>query len=498
MPTPIYTGYPVPPEAPIEPLEYGNINLAARRAVKIDTKTKKINPAATNDFEWATVYSVTLGPLSLSKFDFKVMVVVPSISDDGNSILTIRQALAKFENDGRHLGIFTTATRQLKNANGRVLGLKYLADDYAALLSRKENERVKNTPDPKTKIYDAEDYDTSSSFLDLSGSSFITDIFSITGLPREEQNFLSARLRSLSVSYSMNLHTELTATFFDEGYRLTSNRYFDLRREYTYRGFQFEVGATETRPGPGGSPEVSVQFWPKAVQDLKRDKKPQAIGGTNGYEYARRVAQRVGWNFVGEKSNKQQAIFKSKGSSTDESVWTVLQSVAGDNQYVVYEIDGVLVYGSMQWLLWKFGLSNRKKTKIVSGKSKEITQYFLDLRYDPSQPNNGATQQPIARDGYAGQDTVVDNGVFELTTWPTVRRSENDGLEGSGSCSVMSPNGKLIRPGHTVFLTTVPEHFLGGYLVSDVSFDEFSPAPAEINFQTPEKPQNQDKPKTES
>jgi len=31
-----------------------------------------------------------------------------------------------------------------------------------------------------------------------------------------------------------------------------------------------------------------------------------------------------------------------------------------------------------------------------------------------------------------------------------------------------------------------------------VSFDEFSPAPAEINFQTPEKPQNQDKPKTES
>lgn len=497
MPTPIYTGYPVPPEAPIEPLEYGNINLAARRAVKIDNKTGKINPSATKDFSWATVYSVTVGPMTVDRFSEKVMVVLPSISDDGNSILTVKQAETKFKNDGRHLGIFTTASRPLTNANGRRIGIKYLADDYAALLSRKENERVKNTPDPKAKPYDAKDYETSSSFVDLSASSFVTDVFSITGLPRDEQNFLSSRLRSLSVSYSMNLHTELTAVFFDEGYKLTSNRYFDLRREYTYRGFQFEVGGVETRPGPGGSPEVSVQFWPKAVQDLKRDKKPEAIGGTNGYDYARRVAERVGWNFVGEKSNKQQAIFKSKSSSTDESVWTVLQSVAGDNQYVVYEIDGVLVYGSMQWLLWKFGLSNRKKTKIVAGKSKEITQFFLDLRYDPTKENNGAIPQSIAKDGYGRQTEIVDNGVFELTTWPTVRRSENDGLEGSGSCSVMAPNGKLIRPGHTVYLTTVPEHFLGGYLVSDVSFDEFSPAPAEVNFQTPEKPQNQDKPKTE-
>jgi hypothetical protein len=61
----------------------------------------------------------------------------------------------------------------------------------------------------------------------------------------------------------------------------------------------------------------------------------------------------------------------------------------------------------------------------------------------------------------------------------------------------MSPNGKLIRPGHTVYLTTVPEHFLGGYLVADVSFSEFNPAPASISFQTPQKPKEQEKPDTE-
>lgn len=490
MPTPIYTGYPVPPEAPIEPLEYGNINLAARRAVKIDNSTRKINPAATRNFSWATVYSVTIGPKTISRFGQKVMVVLPSISDDGTSILTVKQAEAKFDVDGRHLGIFPTTSRPVYGATGRQIGIRYLADDYASLLSAKENQRIANTPDPKAKPYDGSDYSTSSSTIDLTSSAFVTDVFSITGIAREEQDFLSARLMDLSVSYSMNMHTELSATFYDEGYKLTSARYFDLRREYTYRGFQFEVGAVETRPGSGGSPEVSVQFWPKAVQELKRDKKPEAIGGTNGYEYARRIAQRVGWNFVGQKSNKQQAIFKSKSSSTDESVWTVLQNVASDNQYVVYEIDGVLVYGSMQWILWKFGLSSRVNANGVK-------QYFLDLRYDPTKDNNGAILQSIAKDGYGNQENIVDNGVFELTTWPSVRRSENDGLEGNGSCSVMAPNGKLIRPGHTVFLTTVPEHFRGGYLVSDVSFREFSPSPAEITYSTPQKPQNQDKPKVD-
>lgn len=86
MPTPIYTGYPVPPEAPIEPLEYGNINLAARRAVKLD-KNGKINPGATKDFSFATLFSITVGPLTLERFSQKVMVVLPSISDDGTSIL---------------------------------------------------------------------------------------------------------------------------------------------------------------------------------------------------------------------------------------------------------------------------------------------------------------------------------------------------------------------------------------------------------------------------
>jgi hypothetical protein len=156
MPTPIYSGYPVPPEAPIEPLEYGNINLAARRAVKLD-KNGKINPGATKDFSFATVLSVTVGPLTIDRFAEKVVVVLPTISDDGTSILSSRQAEAKFRSDGRHLGIFSTARRPVLGQGGRQTGSKYLADDYAALLSKKEDERIRNTPDPKARPYDGRD-----------------------------------------------------------------------------------------------------------------------------------------------------------------------------------------------------------------------------------------------------------------------------------------------------------------------------------------------------
>lgn len=489
MALPIYSGYPTPPNAP-EPLEYGNINLLVRKAVKIDKSTGKIS-SSSRSFDWATVRTTTVGPITVERFQQQVMVNLPTISSDGTKILTDAQALQQFRKDGLHLGIFSTT----KNSDGT-----YLAAVYAKKLSENESVRISRDQSVSQNPTDSANYSIDG--ITAKTADFITDVFAITGLERSYQNSISERLTGLSVSYSMNMSTELSATFYDDNYKLTESGYFDLRRQYTYRGRLFEVGASETGPGPGGSPQVSVQFWPLAIQELKRDKKPEAIAGANGFEYARRIASLKGLTFVGENSQKQQSIFKARSSSTDESVWDVLTGAAGENQYSVFEVDGVLVYGSMQWMLWRFGLSTK-----VNAQGKR--QMFLDLRYDPTQPNNGAKSQEVVKTDFLdiGADgtrevevttrTVQDNGVFELTSWPRVRMSENDGLEGTGSCSVMSPNGKLLRPGHTVYLTTVPEHFRGGYLVTDVAFNEFDPSQAEISFVTPQKPKDQNKPTTE-
>lgn len=516
MPVPVFSGYPTPPNAP-EPLEYGNINIMARRAVKIVEKPKgtfKIDPFAKNgSFEWGTVLSIVVGPLEVKNYG-KSMVVLPSISDDGTRILSAVEATKKFEKDGLHLGIFDRKTNVVRTATETTLpaNRKFLAEVYAEKISELERQRLKN----ENEILEAQDSSDSSKY-DFSKTAtpsvdFITKIFSIVGVEEEFKKSINERLTSLSVSYSMNQSTELSATFIDDDYSLTSAGYFDLRRIFSYRGRKFEISGTETGGGQGGSPQVSVNLQPVVVQELRRDKKPEAISGSSGYDYARRVAASKGLAFVGEKSNKQQTVFKGSGSSTDESVWDVLGRTSGDNQVSVFEVDGVLVYGSMNWMLWKFGLSQKTNKK-------GVTQKYLDLRYDPKTDNSGAVPQyKILRREYVYQDldagtgltvgttdtsipdfvdvytTVPDNGIFELTEWPRVRMSENDGLEGEGSCSVESPNGKLLRPGHTVFMASVPEHFRGGYLVTDVSFNEFDSEPVTVAFVTPQKPKNQQKP----
>lgn len=524
MPAPIFSGYPTPPDAP-EPLEYGNINVLARRAVKVVEKPKgtfKLDPSAKEGtYEWATLLSVTIGPRQVDAHGQKCMILVPTVSDDGTRILTRAEAEQQYVKDGRHLGIFTTQRNITRTATETTIPAvrKYLADVYAEKLSELERKRLAID---RERLATEEARDSSRyEFRGVSTSDvgFVTSIFSLVGVDEETKRSINERMSTLSVSYSMNQSTELSAVFLDDGYSLSSAGFFDLRRVFSYRGRNFEVSGVQTGPGSGGSPQVDVQFQPQVVQELRRDKKPESIGGTSGYEYARRVALSKGLAFVGEKSNKQQAVFKSSGSTTDESVWSVLGRSSGDTQVSFFEVDGVLVWGSMTWMLWKFGLTSR-----ASPKDSKVTQKYLELRYDPNQENNGArAQQRVLKRQFAYGDldvttgllfapiddptqptgipsvdeqyeTIPDNGVFELTTWPRVRMSENDGLEGEGSCDVMSPNGKLIRPGHTVFLSSVPDHFRGGYLVSDVSFEEFGSEPVTVSFVTPQKPKNQQKP----
>lgn len=511
-----------------EPLEYGTINLAGRRPVKVSLDGKRIVPLVKDPakFNYATLMSVTLGPLSIPRFPgVKCMVLVPSLDIERSLILSEEQALKKFELDGLHLGIFDEGRFAATVQGKRVR--KYLADAYAQALSENEGLRVEQflALDPTLKPWNSADYSNDPSLIMPSDPGFVTDVFTLVGIERREQDALSSRLTSLKVKYGMSLTTEITATYDDKDYSLVSGRYFDPRREYRYRGLLFEVVSVSSGPGSGGYPEATVTFAPKCVQELRRDKNPQAITATNGYEYARRAAARCGMNFVGEQSQKQQTLFKGKSQNSDESVWTVLTESGKDGQLFVFEVDNTLVYGTGTWLMWRFGLSEKKNKK---GK----TQRFLDLRYDPTQPHAGALPARRvlkgeyiyvdldAQTGLPVQDglfaplynqtqntgiasvndpymTVQDNGIFELATWPDVRVSENDGLEAEGTVEVMSPNGRILRPGHTVFLTTVPEIFRGGYLVQDLEYEEFTAEPVRVSLLSLQKIKNQEKPETD-
>jgi hypothetical protein len=453
----IYEGYPSEPE----PIIAGNINVLARPQVRT---RKKSDDSIVIDPSGPNVSTLITATLTKRIDNVQRNINLPLLSVDGRTIYTEAQAWAQYQKDGLHLGIFEEKKVTYKLANGTSVS-ELIAVIAAKKLSELEQSRVDALRKLNQSTYNSNDYNIART-TDIQD---IISVFNITGLRQSESETLARRMTSLTVSYSSNASTEVSAQYLDTDYSILENRYFDLRRDVLYRGRMYEVGDVTTAPGTGGSPIVNIRCWPKNVQLMKRDKKPELIAGTNGFEYAQSVARKYSMPFYGQKTGKQQALFKARTSSgVDSSVWTVLTEAAGQNQYQLFEVDGQLIYGSLTWLLWKFG----PDTKVV----KEQTQKHIELVYNPALGNNGAF-----------------NG-FELTTWPEIRRSENDGLEGDGTATLKSPNGRLIRPGHTVYFSQMPEFFRGGYIVSGVSFSEFDSQPVQVNFNTPQKPKDQKKP----
>ena len=500
----IYEGYPSEPE----PIIAGNINVLARPMVRT---RKKADDSIVIDPAGPDISTVITQTLSKRIGGQEREINLPLLSADGKTIYTEAQAWAQYLKDGLHLGIFERKKIEYKSSDGKII-LKLIAVIAAEKLHDLEEIRLKSFRALNASQYNGNDYAIS----DRLDTQKIISTFNITGLRQSESETLANRMTSLTVSYSSNASTEISVQYLDTDYSLTGSgvigdnpdfdrRYFDLRRDVLYRGRTYEVGEVTTGPGSGGSPMVNIRCWPKNVQLMKRDKKPELIAGTNGFEYAQSIARKYSMPFTGQKTGKQQALFKARTSSgADGNVWNVLTNAASANQYQLFEVDGQLVYGSMQWMLYRFGLSSRLSP---TGK----TEKFIELVYNPNKTNNGAVDtevetriNPRENNGlwYDEEDTVpiirktkFESKAFELTTWPEIRRSENDGLEGDGTATLKSPNGKLLRPGHTVYFSSVPGFFRGGYIVSGVSFSEFDAQPVQINFNTPQKPKDQTKPK---
>jgi hypothetical protein len=424
-------------------IAYGNINLNLRPIVKL--KNGSI----------ATLISITISQTLSDKTP--VHVIIPTISDDGEK-LTDKNAKSIYASTGRHLGKF--ATPRAANA-------------YAKALSAQESVRYKtqiaNNPDYLVgdKTWFPVDQIEDPAKRNLGGILQLTDLFGTAA------DTFAENLLSINVSYSMDLNPEISFEVLDNDYKMFENNYFVIRRDVSYRGRRYEIAEVSVRPGPGGSPTVIVKARNKAIQQMRRDKRPGSVTGGSGYEYAANAARKFGLQFVGQRSAKTKSTFKARSSDGEESVWDVLTRTAGDNQFVVFEVDGVLVYAQQEWLLWKFGSSSTSETP---------PKKFVPLLFLPGE--TGANTN-------LGHLTVPASEVFELETWHDFTSSDNEPLAASGSCNVLMPQGGALRPGHTAVCGPYPTYFAGGYLITDVTFSEGSPTPAQVSFRTPEEPKDQ-------
>lgn len=455
-------------------ISYGTINIDTR--VKAYSKQSKSNTVITSTVITDTILYMPSPFATALEYAVKkkIAIVIPTMTEDGQSI-SKANAIKVYKATGRHLGAFASvkaAEKYIKklNVNIRLHGAHSVnkPDTWAPISLMKEEKEEYIPGAPFSGIVQLADIND-----DIAQLTFMNNIVNI------------------SVEWSMDLNSQITIELIDPGYRMTEMNYFVPRRDIWYRGARYEIADVSVGPGDGGAPRVSITICNKSIQRMKRDKRSGSVSASSAYEYAGRAASKFNLGFIGQRTAKTKNTFSTKTDNTEESVWDVLTRTAQENQYVVFEVDGVLVYAQQEWLLWKFGLLS---SKIYNKKTKKTeTKKYVPLLHIPTLGPELDLRELIDA-GYLAQspdaDTVIGKA-FQLATYPSFETSDNDPLAASGSCEVLMPNGGQLRPGYTALVGPEPNYFFGGYLITGVSFNEGSPDSAKVSFRTPEEPKNQ-------
>jgi hypothetical protein len=293
-------------------------------------------------------------------------------------------------------------------------------------------------------------------------------------------------LESMTTDYSRIAAEEKT---FPRVLNYAENAYFEVGRDVVYETTTlndifssensttttqvkqkqlFEISSVTFQQGPGGSPTWSIDCYSKAIQQMKRDRKPSSIKG-NGTEYVKRAAAKFGLKFWGQETTKKYSITKASGDKQADSVWDVLTRLAGDSKFVLFEVNGILIFASETYLLHKWGINYGDTVQVYNTKKRQNetkTTNYIPLQY------------PAVVKGTPG--------AFVALKYPTVTVSNNDPRYGSGSIIVDRANGTQIRPGMTTYVGNVPG-LNGYYLVESVSFEDRTPNPVSVNFRKPTK-----------
>lgn len=328
---------------------------------------------------------------------------------------------------------------------------------------------------------------------------FTSTSLQIGDLTDKQMSTVASNLLTLNISYTMDMASQLSFTIIDPGFQMASNNYFIIGRDVVYETTSvskitianspdttgvpiinrlrhvYEIVSFSVQQQGSSSPQYSIEAMPKAVQQMKRDKKPSAVGGA-GYTFVQKAAIKYGLKFVGEKSVRIKSASKNSGDKQQDSVWTIITSIAQNSQYVVFVADGTLYFGTHKWLMYKWGTEKiegrikLKNGKPIIGKNqlpeKYPDRFFIPMEYAPTNKAN--------------------NRKFEVLSLPSLRDSGNDPLEGTGSLLVARDNGVQLRPGMTIRINNVP-NMSSFYLITSVSFGEQITDPVAVEFRTPER-----------
>jgi len=260
--------------------------------------------------------------------------------------------------------------------------------------------------------------------------SFYDIIFS--DMTYRQQVNVSNFVTEANVSFTMDMNSQMTVKLLDPGLTFTNNNYFQIRRPVRFQGNWMEIASVSIEPGPGTDAFVTLECRLQGIQRLKRDKRPVDISAASATQFAAVAAAKAGLSFAGQESTVfNQIPTPTDEPSTDPSTFDVLQQLAGENNFVVFEAAGTLFFGSQEWLLntVKWG------------------RFAINYPYR-EQTSNG----------------------LRLMQMPGFRTSDDDPMAAEFQILLQRQNATQIRPGMSVYINGV-DVFRNWYLVTEVSWD---------------------------
>jgi hypothetical protein len=219
---------------------------------------------------------------------------------------------------------------------------------------------------------------------------------------------------------------------------------------------------------------------------MKRDRSPGSIKETSPQIFVQEAALKYGLNFYIEKPSKGSVkINKASNDKRADSTWNVLETLASEAKFSLFESDGVLFFASMRHL---FGLWGPEQMKAFVVDEKKNEPVLRDM-------NSWYVEWPSIGQ-YGGElDKVVVGGVEQVLKYarlltpmqmPTFRRSDSDVYQVEGSMSLDRHNAMVLRPGMTIYVAGVST-FEDFYIITQVSFEHMSTSPVQVTFTKPER-----------
>jgi len=165
----------------------------------------------------------------------------------------------------------------------------------------------------------------------------------------EDQTTVQLAITSLNVQLGMGAVTAVSFSVNDPDFAMTKANYFVAGRQVTFRDVPFEI--TEISLKYSGTPSVSVVAKPVTTQKLRRDKGARNFGSISPSQFAQIAANTVGMFTFIEPSEADGTIVRQTNEDDEESTFTVLQRLAGELKYRIFEANGILHFASDQFLI---------------------------------------------------------------------------------------------------------------------------------------------------